>query len=78
MKSIVLNCDYVQGYLRDGHFELDLTDEQYEEFSKLPKDEQIDYIKDCGSLEIDSYKVEDYETENDFEVSGLEESITLE
>ena len=78
MKRIVLNCDYVQGYLRGGHFELNLTDEQYEEFSKLPKDEQIDYIKDCGDLEIDSYRVEDYETESDFEVSGLEESITLE
>lgn len=71
MKSIVLNCDYVQGFLKDGHFELDLNEEQYEEFSKLPKDEQIDYIKDCGDLKIDSYRVEDYETENDFEVFDI-------
>lgn len=32
MKSIVLNCDYVQGNLRDGHFELNLTETQYADF----------------------------------------------
>lgn len=69
MKRITLDCEYVQGFLRGSHFELVLTEKQYEEFNKLPKDEQIDYIKDCGDLKIDSYKVEDYETASEFEVS---------
>lgn len=71
MKRVILNCDYVQGFLRDGHFELEFTEEKYEKFNKLPKGEQIDYIKDCGRFEIDSYRVEDCETENDFEVYDL-------
>lgn len=68
MKKIVLNCDYVQGYLRYGHFELKLDDNDYKEFKALSKKEQLEQIKSDGDLIIDSYRVEDYETEKDFKV----------
>ena len=68
MKKIVLNCDYVQGHLRYGHFELELDDNDYKEFKTLSKKEQLEQIKSDGNLIIDSYRVEDYETEKDFEV----------
>lgn len=68
MKKIVLNCDYVQGYLRYGHFELKLDDKDYKEFKALSKEEQLEQIKSNGDLIIDSYRVDDYETEGDFKV----------
>ena len=68
MKKIVLNCDYVQGYLRYGHFELELNDKDYKEFKALSKEEQLEQIKSDGDLIIDSYRVDDYETEKDFKV----------
>ena len=68
MKKIVLNCDYVQGYLRYGHFELELDDKDYKEFKALSKEEQLEQIESDGNLIIDSYRVDDYETEKDFKV----------
>lgn len=65
MKKIILNCDYVQGYLRYGHFELELDNEDFKKFQSLSKEEQLDWIKD-GNLIIDSYSVDDYETQKDF------------
>lgn len=67
MKKIILNCDYVQGYLRNGHFELELDNEDFKKFQSLSKEEQLDWIKD-GKLIIDSYSVDDYETLKNFEV----------
>lgn len=68
MKKIVLNCDCVQGHLRYGHFELELNDNDYKEFEALSKEEQLEQIESDGSLIIDSYRVDDYETEKDFKV----------
>lgn len=70
MKRIVLNCDYIQGYLRNGHFELNLNDEDYEKFKSLSKEEQLEWAKD-GDMHIDSYRVEDYMTENHFDVIDI-------
>lgn len=71
MKKIKLNCKYVQGYLRNGHFELELDNEDFKEFQSLSKEEQLDWIKD-GKLIIDSYSVDDYETLKNFEVLNNE------
>ena len=68
MKKIVLNCDYIQGHLRYGHFKLELDDKDYKEFKALSKEEQLEQIKSNGDLIIDSYRVDDYETEGDFKV----------
>lgn len=70
MKRIVLNCDYVQGYLRDGHLELDLSDEDYEKFKSLSEEEQLEWAKE-GDMRIDSYRVEDYMTEDHFDVIDI-------
>ena len=65
MKKIILDCEYVQGYLRGGHFELELNNKDYKTFQNLSKEDQLDWIKD-GKLIIDSYSVDDYETQKDF------------
>lgn len=70
MKRIVLNCEYVQGFLRNGHIELDLSDEDYEKFKSLSKEEQLEWAKE-GDMHIDSYRVEDYMTENHFDVIDI-------
>lgn len=66
-RRITLNCNYIQGYLRDGYFNLELSEEDYEKFKALPKEEQINWITDCGDLVITSYKIEDYKVEDNFE-----------
>ena len=68
MKKIILNCNYVQGYLIYGHFELELDDKDYKEFKALSKEKQLEQIESDGDLIIDSYRVDDYETEKDFKV----------
>lgn len=50
--------DYVQGYLRYGHFELCLSDEDFKKFKSLPEREQKEWLSD-GELIIDSYSVDD-------------------
>lgn len=70
MKRIVLNCDYVQGYLRNGHLELDLSDEDYERFKSLSKEEQLEWAKE-GDMHIDSYRVEDYMAKDHFDVIDI-------
>lgn len=58
MKLITCSVDYVCGHLRDGHYELKLTDEEYEEFQQSTDEEKEDWIRD-GDLIIDSYRVDD-------------------
>ena len=58
-KTIIANIDYIVGHLRYGHFELNLTDEEYSEFISLSKEEQENWVRD-GELIIDDYRVDDY------------------
>ena len=32
MKRIELNCDFIHGYIKDAHYELKLSDREYNEF----------------------------------------------
>lgn len=68
LKKVTLSCDYIQGFLRNGHFEVILNDEEYKEFkdSSLKKKKEI--IKDLGTLVIDSYRVEDYDLSDNFTI----------
>jgi hypothetical protein len=59
MKKVIANLEYMAGHLRYGHLELTLTDEQYEEFKKLPKEEQEDWLLDDGARIADDYEVDD-------------------
>ena len=58
-KTIIGNIDYIIGRLRYGHFELNLTDEEYSKFISLSKEEQKDWVKN-GELIIDDYEVDGY------------------
>lgn len=62
MRKVILDLDYVTGYLRDGHFECEIEESLLEQLQSDPESEALqDYVKDNGTLVIDSYRVEDYE-----------------
>lgn len=54
------DISYIDGYLRYGHYELELSDEDYKEFINLSDEDKKDYIRDCGEIVIDDYDVNDY------------------
>ena len=56
MKSIIAECS-LDGYLRYGHYELELSDEEYEEFNKMGKNEQHRLIRNKGELIVDDYEI---------------------
>lgn len=51
-----MGVDYVQGYLSQGHYELECTKEELE--GKSPE-EIKEFVADMGELIVDSYSVED-------------------
>ena len=57
MKTITANCA-VDGHLRYGHYELKLTDEEYEEYSKLDEFGKKEWIRESGSLTVDDWEVD--------------------
>ena len=57
---ITADLSYVVGHLRHGHYELKLSDEEYEEFKKMSKEEKKDYICDCGKIVIDDFYLNDH------------------
>ena len=56
-KLITAECNELSGYLRYGHWELDLTDEEYEKFESMSEEDQKDWIMD-GIFVLDDYSVE--------------------
>lgn len=68
MKKIIIHCNYIQGFIRNGHLELELSDEEFKKFEVLSKEDKIDWIKEDGELYIDSYRVEDYEVGDEIEI----------
>ena len=59
MHTIYGDLDYVQGYLRMGHLEMELNDEDFEKFKSLSLKEQKEWLWDKGRVEIDDYSVND-------------------
>lgn len=59
MKTITAEVEYVQGHLRYGHYELKLTDEEFEKFKDMSCDEQESYVREKGHLVVDDYCVDD-------------------
>lgn len=59
MHIIYGNLDYVQGYLRMGHLEMELNDEDFEKFKSLSLKEQEEWLKDEGYTVLDDYAVDD-------------------
>ena len=59
MHTIYGDLDYVQGFLRCGHLEMELNDEDFEKFKSLSLKEQEEWLWNEGQVEIDSYSTED-------------------
>lgn len=59
MHTIYGDLDYVRGYLRMGHLEMELNDEDFEKFKSLSLKEQKEWLWDKGTVEIDDFRVED-------------------
>lgn len=59
MHTIYGNLDYVQGYLRMGHLEMELNDKDFEKFKSLSLKEQKEWLKDEGYPVLDDYTVDD-------------------
>lgn len=59
MHTIFGDLDYVQGYLRMGHLEMKLNDKDFEKFKSLPLEEQKEWLRDEGSVEVDDFSVDD-------------------
>ena len=60
MYTIYGDLDYVQGFLRCGHLEMKLNDEDFEKFKSLSLKEQKEWLCDEGQVEVDNYSIEDY------------------
>lgn len=61
MKLITCPVDYVCGHLRDGHYELKLTEEEFAEFQQSSDEEKIGWLRD-GDFIVDSYRIDDIDT----------------
>ena len=59
MHTIYGDLDYVQGYLRTGHLEMELNDKDFEKFKSLSLKEQEEWLKDEGYTVLDDYAVDD-------------------
>lgn len=64
------------GYLRYGHYTLNLTEEEYKEFESMSDDEKKGWIKD-GDFTLDSFSVDDRELDDDYMVTDMGEEISL-
>ena len=56
MHTIFGDLDYVQGYLRMGHLEMELNDEDFEKFKSLSLKEQKEWLWD--DVKVDDFRVE--------------------
>lgn len=57
--KIIADVDYVAGYLRYGHWELELNDKDYNEYKNLSKEDKISWIEDDGKFILDDYRIDD-------------------
>lgn len=56
MHTIFGDLDYVQGYLRMGHLEMELNDGDFEKFKSLSLKEQKEWLWD--DVKVDDFRVE--------------------
>lgn len=57
---IIGSIDYVVGYLKSGHFELNLDEEDLEKFNNLTEEEKRKFLKENGDLLIDDCIINDF------------------
>jgi len=56
--KIIADVDYVDGHLRYGHWELELTDEEYNKYKNLSEKDKIFWIEE-GNFIVDDYRIYD-------------------
>lgn len=56
---ITADIEYISGTLRTAHYELNVSEEEYNKFIEMPREEQEEFIRDNGELIIDDYRVND-------------------
>lgn len=59
MHIIYGDLDYVQGYLRTGHLEMELNDKDFEKFKSLSLKEQKEWLWNEGRVNVDDFSVDD-------------------
>ena len=59
MHTIFGDLDYVQGYLRMGHLEMELNDKDFEKFKSLSLEEKKEWLRDEGRVNVDDFSVDD-------------------
>ena len=59
MHTIYGDLDYVQGYLRMGHLEMELNDKDFEKFKSLSLKEQKEWLWDEVRVNVDDFSVDD-------------------
>lgn len=70
---ITADVDYITGHLRYGHYEGELTEEQYQEYLSLTSEkDRKDFITDICELVIDSYSIDDRGCPTNIEISEIE------
>lgn len=70
-KLVTADCDWIIGHTRFGHWELNLTDAEYEKFKNLSENEQIKYIKSEGDLIVDDYEIDEYEEPTNIQIHDV-------
>lgn len=69
---ITADCDWISGHLRYGHYEGNLTEEQYQEYLKAKENnEEEDYIMDVCDLVVDDYRINDHEKPTNIKVKKV-------
>ena len=60
MALVTAQVDYVQGYLKYGHWELFLEEKDLVEFKNSTKEEQESWLTNNGHFVLDDYEINDY------------------
>lgn len=60
MKTIIGHLEFLAGRIESGHFELSLSEEDFEKFNKLSEDEKKDYLELHGNIIVDYDEITDY------------------
>ena len=59
--KIIADVDYVAGHIRYGHWELKLSDKEYNKYKNLSEKDKISWIED-GNVIVDDYRIYDIGT----------------
>lgn len=69
---ITADVDYIMGHIRYGHYEGELTEEQYQEYLSLASvEDRKDFIRDICDLVVDDYYIADCSSPTNIKISEI-------